>query len=559
MRINYRNFPLKELCHRLNEADYVTIGNIKLPTDMTGMADNTSYQDATKLGQKLYDKEQARLARVADEKTGAALYTQCDNAIKSSSDNVEDKLSALFEILVPPSGKCDTVAGEIVRAAMRILYRWFNDGDIFFIGDGFETAAPAAQYLMDHVRTVKTDLLDIVDHEDEYPSYEHDLLDVIDKVINYVMMNPRLFGMNNTVDSTSVSVTSFEEATFSYEVDVSGEDLDMLMDAGIISWNDVCDFLDDTIRYNSVFDGAQINQWAADAFTIDNLTKDGLEELEDHMDKWLADWCEELIEENQDMLDDDDMSDDDMFDENLSRYSRKRRITEAERKKYAFGTLVANHMEEIKSLTNKNELIDFVSGLKDQVSDETYLIREVIPNLQRKNFVAGLQYIINIALKGEKKGSIEKEFGRGSNKRTSRRRVNEARKLTPEQYSRRIASIKHVEQLHDVANDLQMDYPQSRLTHFIVMLDEMFNNTLYGENGPFSENGFCYMDDDLYDMLNDSLGLDVDFYTHRMESIYERNLDEEDIEDEVIYTLEGFWSVIKYRIMYWADLLNDDM
>lgn len=460
---------------RLNEADYVTIGNIKLPTDMTGMDDNTSYQDATKMGQKLYDKEQARLARVADEKRGAAVYTQCENALKSSPDNVDDKLSALFEILVPPSGKCDTVAGEIIRAAMRVLYRWFNDGDIFFVGYGFETAAPAVQYLMDTVRTVKNDLLDMADHEDEYPSYERDLLSVIDTVIDYVMKNPRLFGMKNTVDSVSVPVTDFEEATFSYEVDVSGEDFYMLMDAGIIGWNDVRDFLDDTIRYNSVFDGAELNQWAADAFTIDNLTKDGLDKLEDNMDKWLADWCRELIEENQDMLDDED---EDTFDENLNRY--RFRINEADSKKYALGILVAKYMEDIKALTTKDELIDFVSGLKNQVSDETYLTREVIPNIQRKNFVAGLQYIINIALKGENKGSIEKEFGRGSNKRNSRRRVNEAllSSFTAEQITQLFNELGLIERAIDMANDFDIDYDLDTVEDFYDSASSIFEDNL---------------------------------------------------------------------------------
>ena len=547
---------------RLNEADYVTIGNIKLPTDMTGMDDNTSYQDATKMGQKLYDKEQARLARVADEKRGAALYTQCENALKSSPDNVEDKLSALFKILVPPSGKCDTVAGEIIRAAMRVLYRWFNDGDIFFVGYGFETAASAAQYLMDHVRTVKRAFLDIVDHDPGYyPSYEDDILSVIDKVIDYVMKNPRLFGMKNTVDSVSVPVTDFEEATFSYEVDVSGEDFDMLMDAGIIGWNDVRDFLDDTIRYNSVFEGAELNQWAADTFTIDNLTKDGLDELEDNLDKWFADWCQELIEENQDMLDDDD-EDEDTFDENLNRY--RSRINEAESKKYALGTLVAKYMEDIKALTTKNELIDFVSGLKNEVSDETYLTREVIPNLQRKNFVAGLQYIINIALKGENKGSIEKEFGRGSNKRTSHRRVNEAQRLTLEQYFMRIKNSRKFEDAYDIAKDLENDYPTARLTWLMTKVAIMFAQTYNGPNGPFSNDAICYMDMDLYETLTKGLKIDVEEYTSPLVDL-DNELDitddqAEEFDEEVVDTLQRLWHHIKDSIWYYMpELLDDDL
>ena len=39
------------------------------------------------------------------------------------------KLTHCFEELVPPAGKADTVAGEIIRAACRIGYRWYSDED----------------------------------------------------------------------------------------------------------------------------------------------------------------------------------------------------------------------------------------------------------------------------------------------------------------------------------------------------------------------------------------------------------------------------------------------
>jgi len=60
----------------------------------------------------------------------------------------ENRLNVLFEELVPCSGNADTVAGEIVRAACRIGYRNYNDGDHIGIGYGKETCNPAARYLM---------------------------------------------------------------------------------------------------------------------------------------------------------------------------------------------------------------------------------------------------------------------------------------------------------------------------------------------------------------------------------------------------------------------------
>ena len=52
----------------------------------------------------------------------------------------EERINALFEELVPPMGKADSLAGELVRATCRIGYRYFNDGDHIGIGYGKETS-----------------------------------------------------------------------------------------------------------------------------------------------------------------------------------------------------------------------------------------------------------------------------------------------------------------------------------------------------------------------------------------------------------------------------------
>ena len=38
----------------------------------------------------------------------------------------KNEWAAMEERLMPPSGKAETVAGEIIRAADRIWYRWWN-------------------------------------------------------------------------------------------------------------------------------------------------------------------------------------------------------------------------------------------------------------------------------------------------------------------------------------------------------------------------------------------------------------------------------------------------
>lgn len=60
----------------------------------------------------------------------------------------ENRINALFEELVPASGKADSLAGELVRAMSRIAYRFYNDGDQVGIGYGKETCNPAARFLI---------------------------------------------------------------------------------------------------------------------------------------------------------------------------------------------------------------------------------------------------------------------------------------------------------------------------------------------------------------------------------------------------------------------------
>lgn len=62
----------------------------------------------------------------------------------------EERIEKLFEELVPEIGKCDSVAGEMVRAVSRIGYRYYNDGDKIGLDYGNETCNAPARYLQKH-------------------------------------------------------------------------------------------------------------------------------------------------------------------------------------------------------------------------------------------------------------------------------------------------------------------------------------------------------------------------------------------------------------------------
>ena len=64
----------------------------------------------------------------------------------SGEGRYQEEYDALFDELVPRTGKCDTIAGEAMRAASRLVYEcnnngWGNDvsGAYFYLCDFFDT------------------------------------------------------------------------------------------------------------------------------------------------------------------------------------------------------------------------------------------------------------------------------------------------------------------------------------------------------------------------------------------------------------------------------------
>lgn len=93
-------------------------------------------------------REEARVREDREIKKRRELeskYFEELNIIKNAK-NIED-----LYLLVPERGKADTLAGELVRAFMRLEYRWYNDGDVFFEGYGYiDTCSAPAAFICKH-------------------------------------------------------------------------------------------------------------------------------------------------------------------------------------------------------------------------------------------------------------------------------------------------------------------------------------------------------------------------------------------------------------------------
>lgn len=82
-----------------------------------------------------------------------SLLRELEDHIQATGEIDPDRDSQIvFDALVPASGAADNLGGEIMRAAMRIAYRYWNDGDIAGEGYGRETVNPAVRFLNARVR-----------------------------------------------------------------------------------------------------------------------------------------------------------------------------------------------------------------------------------------------------------------------------------------------------------------------------------------------------------------------------------------------------------------------
>lgn len=107
-----------------------------------------------------------------------------------------------FDMLVPEYGKADTVAGEIVRAINKLVYRWYNDGDKINEGYGKETCNPPARFLMakcpQDIKDKISGLWMFYSSLDE--DYEEELDELVGMVMDYLDANPALKETPNNED-----------------------------------------------------------------------------------------------------------------------------------------------------------------------------------------------------------------------------------------------------------------------------------------------------------------------------------------------------------------------
>lgn len=214
-----------------------------------------------------------------------------------SLKNADDIVQKAFDAFVPASGKADTFIGEVARAFMRLLYRDYNDGDVFYEGYGIETCADCVAFLVDVLPDLFDDFEDIAVQQLKDKAYTEALQDTADRTIDYLANHPELALRPNDVDMFDYNGEEFIRATDwepTYDIDIDiPENLAYHLDKGDISERDAIwemqswDYLRDA--------DIQITHWGG--VVISDLTYDDYVEVEQNMYRWLEDWGQDLDDE----------------------------------------------------------------------------------------------------------------------------------------------------------------------------------------------------------------------------------------------------------------------
>lgn len=279
-----------DFTNSINEADVI------IPQDKLFDPDSISL---TGIAKQVKDAEDARIAKEAEDKRKA----EAEIHLKPMLDEVNkasNKLEVLFDKLVPNSGTAQSVAGEMVRAMMRILYRDYNDGDVFYEGYGLETCGSSAEFLMDSEADLADDFKAIVEDQLTDEAYTEAITAISNKLVEFIINNPYLMVEDNSIDSRNYDVSWLEENQPRYDYscelpegiikhlsnnNISNQDLEWELAyweiPGLGSIEKNCDSLD-------VYSGS---------VEISGLNKEAYDWLEEHLYKELESYVNVLNDE----------------------------------------------------------------------------------------------------------------------------------------------------------------------------------------------------------------------------------------------------------------------
>lgn len=320
-------FDKKYNVKSLTEAERVSV-------DLPTFANKESDLNIKSLIKNKQDKVEADKKAEEERKHREELrqkYSKVIDSVKevlATSSEPHEALQVLFDELVPASGPADTVAGELVRAMMKILYRDWNDGDVFYEGYGIETCGPAVSYIVDNIDGMFDKFDNIAKAELPGNTYTDEIENIAKEIVNHIIENPELLETPRDREMYDYEIDwIYRDWEPKYEYDVSiDSDIKDHIDAGHIDYRDVYDFIDQCISYDNELNGAEAYQYGYGDFVIQDLTRAGFDVLESYFEGWMQDWADEL---NEEYPFDEDEENDEELDESCKSHKKKKPIKES--------------------------------------------------------------------------------------------------------------------------------------------------------------------------------------------------------------------------------------
>ena len=272
----------------LNEAPVITLRDdeINNPDSFdlkSAIHQRVEDEKAAKEAEEKAAEEAKRSSRVEELKAHADSTIE---QIRNSSDPIQEA----FELLVPSEGKAETVAGEMVRAMMRVLYRDYNDGDKFMAGYGLQTCGSSMCYLVEMMPDAWADYAQrAVDEADKYmdddSAYTQLITDLSDSLVEYLCKHPELFYTLNDEDSRDHDMSYLEDNQPRYDFEVDGnDDTYELLQHDIITSSDLYNYVKEALEYDSLYRDCEVDSPGgsdSNSITVSNLTYDAREALKD--------------------------------------------------------------------------------------------------------------------------------------------------------------------------------------------------------------------------------------------------------------------------------------
>lgn len=272
------------------------------------------------------DRAAAEKARADALAANKVKYQDLINKV-SSIENPEDALEALFQELVPASGSANTVAGELARAMMRILYRDYNDGDVFYEGYGIETCGSSVAYIISIIDDLYDDFQKIADRSLQDDDYTKALDAICAKVCAYILSHDDVWETNEE-DSRSDKYDQLYsneyqkdwEPEYEYDFQIPPT-IQEYIDAGHIITDEFIEQVKSALdnNWSTKYDDVE-DSWS-NYVNITGLKREGYDEVESWRmwdDSFWSDYIDELVDEYGD-LDEDEDDDEDDFDESLNK------------------------------------------------------------------------------------------------------------------------------------------------------------------------------------------------------------------------------------------------